>query len=379
MKSIGIKSLVLLLVAALSFFVFLPPEQNERASDSAPVSVGGELCSAVSAEEDVKISSRLWELLFGKDNEGNNAPSNERVSLIVGGGIFGARIKQSYVSVSDPMDTAELKVGDRIISADGEKISCPADIKKIVKDSGGCEINLVCLRNGKTMNVKLTPKEVDGEYKLGVVLKDGTAGIGTVTYIDPKTGCFGGLGHGICDTETGELVEMNTGEVTNVILGGVKKGETGKPGELSGILTDKVTGTLTANTDCGVFGRLDRIPQGLETQTLEIAHRDEVHTGEATILSTVKMGARREFKIEITEINKTSTGTKSFKIKVTDPALIAITGGVVRGMSGSPIIQGGKLIGAVTHVMVADPTEGYGIFIENMLSAAESQAMPKAA
>ena len=151
----------------------------------------------------------------------------------------------------------------------------------------------------------------------------------------------------------------------------VKKGEEGKPGELSGLLTDKVVGELYANTECGVFGKLDTVPDSLCATAIKIAHRDEVHEGEATILSTVKVGTAKEFKIEISSINKSSTGTKSFKIKVTDPTLIAITGGVVRGMSGSPIIQDGKLVGAVTHVMVAEPTEGYGIFIENMLSAAQ--------
>ena len=131
--------------------------------------------------------------------------------------------------------------------------------------------------------------------------------------------------------------------------------------------------SLQRNPDarCGVFGRLDSVPESLAACALEVAHRDEVHTGEATILSTVKVGAVKEYKIEISDINKSSTGTKSFRIRVTDPALIAITGGVVRGMSGSPIIQDGKLVGAVTHVMVANPTEGYGIFIENMLNAAQ--------
>ena len=240
-------------------------------------------------------------------------------------------------------------------------------------------VTLVCERDGKEISVKITPKEVDGEYRLGIVLKDGAAGIGTITYIDPETGAFGGLGHGICDTDTGEVINFTEGVVTGVILSGVKKGEEGKPGELSGLLTDKVKGELYANTECGVFGRLDTVPESLAASAVEVAHRDEVHAGEATILSTVKVGSVKEYKIEISDINKNSTGTKSFRIKVTDPALIAITGGVVRGMSGSPIIQDGKLVGAVTHVMVANPTEGYGIFIENMLSASSSQVQPKAA
>ena len=161
-------------------------------------------------------------------------------------------------------------------------------------------------------------------------------------------------------------------------LGGVTRGEIGKPGELSGILNKKHLGEVAINSECGVFGVLD----SFDTQSREalpVGKKSELHRGEAEIISTVKNGKRQSYKIEITEIDKSSTGSKSFKIKVTDPTLITITGGIVRGMSGSPIIQDGKLVGAVTHVLVANPTEGYGIFIENMLSAAQSQATPKAA
>ena len=318
-------------------------------------------CAAIKDGE-VKIGSRLAELFFGKSEA-----KGDTVLLIPGGGIFGAKIKQSYVSVQSPGDVRELKAGDKILAVNGTRVCSAAEVKNAIQRLGQGEIEFTVERDGKTLTVRLTPKVSDGEYKIGLVLKDGAAGIGTVTYIDPKTGEFGGLGHGICDSDTGEVIDFTEGRVTGVILSGVKKGEEGKPGELSGLLTDKITGTLYSNTECGVFGRLDKIPDG--AAPIKIAHRDEVHDGEATILSTVKSGAVKEFKIQISEVNKTSTGTKSFKIKVTDPGLIAITGGVVRGMSGSPIIQDGKLVGAVTHVMVASPTEGYGIFIENMLSA----------
>ena len=368
--------LVLLLVATLSFFVFLPPGQNERnKSLNKVVDTDAISCSLGATGEEIKISSRLLELLFGKEKEG---AKDSKILLIAGGSVFGAKIKQNYVSISDPGECADLKVGDKIISADGTPVQSGVDLAKIVRNSGGKDIELVCKRGDKNVSVKITPKNSDGEYKLGIVLKDGAAGLGTITYIDPESGLFGGLGHGICDTDTGELIDMSGGEVTNVILGGVKKGEAGKPGELSGILTDKIGGVLYANTECGIFGKLDKIPKELDTVAVEMGHRDDVHTGEATIISTVKMGHKKEYGIEITEINHSSTGTKSFKIKVTDPTLIAMTGGVVRGMSGSPIIQNGKLVGAVTHVMVADPTEGYGIFIENMLNAAEN-TVPKAA
>ena len=366
MRFILRKFLVLLLVASLSLFVFLPPEQNEIFNISIKDSSESVSCAAV-ADEETRISSRLLELLFGNDGK----EEEEAVLLVPGGTIFGAKIKQSYVSVQSQGEVRDLKVGDKIISVNGKKISSVTDVKDAVANNGGGEITMVCERDGKEITVKVKPKEKDGEYRLGIVLKDGAAGIGTVTYINPKTGEFGGLGHGICDTDTGEVIDFTEGQVTGVILSGVKKGEEGKPGELSGLLTDKVTGELYANTECGVFGRLDTVPDSLTQTAVQIAHKDEAHEGEATILSTVKMGAAKEYKIEISEINKSSTGTKSFKIKVTDPTLIAITGGVVRGMSGSPIIQDGKLVGAVTHVMVANPTEGYGIFIENMINASQ--------
>ena len=366
MKLMIKKSLVWILVASLSLFVFLPPGQNEKLVDIAnTASEDTVLCAAKTNGEEIKISSRLYELLFSKEEE------SKRLLLVPGGGIFGAKIKQSFVSVQNPGDAHELKVGDKIKSINGKSVCSVNDIKEATEGLSGDEVKLVCERDGKEISVKLKPKAVDGEYRLGLVLKDGAAGIGTITYIDPETGLFGGLGHGICDTDTGEVINFTEGQVTGVILSGVKKGEDGKPGELSGLLTNKVRGELYSNTECGVFGKLDTIPEGLIKSAIEVAHRDEVHTGEATILSTVKVGSAKEYKIEITEINKSSNGTKSFKIKVTDPTLIAITGGVVRGMSGSPIIQDGKLVGAVTHVLVANPTEGYGIFIENMLNASE--------
>ena len=364
MKFIMRRCLALLLAAALSLFVLLPPEKSKCAAitETTDECVS---CYGEALAEDTKISSRLLELLFGKEED------NKSLMLIPGGSIFGAKIKQSYVSVQSPGDSRELKVGDKILSVNGERVSSVSEVKNAITKTKGADISLVCERSGKEIAIKLKAKESGGEYKLGIVLKDGAAGIGTITYIDPETKLFGGLGHGICDTDTGEVIDFTVGQVTGVILSGVKKGDSGKPGELSGLLTDKITGELYANTECGVFGRLDSIPDSISATAIEVAHRDEVHEGEATILSTVKLGQTREYKIEISHINKDSTGTKSFKIKVADPTLIAITGGVVRGMSGSPIIQDGKLVGAVTHVMVAEPTEGYGIFIENMLSASQ--------
>ena len=218
----------------------------------------------------------------------------------------------------------------------------------------------------------------DGEYKLGLSLRDTALGIGTVTFIDPATLSFGGLGHAVSDTETGDPVSVRSGVACDVTLGSCKKGMPGKAGELSGILGRTSIGSIDKNSECGVFGKFDSMPK-TASEAIPIAKKNEVKIGEAEIISTIKNGKTAHYKIEITDIDYTSEGSKSFKIKVTDPTLISLTGGIVRGMSGSPIIQDGKFVGAITHVMVADPTEGYGIFIENMLNAAQSEATHKAA
>ena len=323
--------------------------------------------------EGVKIGSRFRDLLFGEDK------SESDIKLIPAGTVFGAKIKQKYVTVTDSKGVPALKCGDFIISINGKRVTSVAEVKKLISESGGESVTIRALHNGNEIGIEVRPTFVDGEYKLGISLRDGAAGIGTVTFIDPKTGCFGGLGHGICDLDTGEVIPMDTGVVTGVILGGVRKGESGKPGELTGLLTDETLGTLSVNSECGLFGRFYDTESFDPDDAIPIGTKHEVSKGEATIISTLKNGLKQEYKIEIFDIDTSSTGSKSFRIRVTDTALKTITGGIVRGMSGSPIIQNGKLIGAVTHVMVANPAEGYGIFIENMLSASKNQIQPKAA
>ena len=312
--------------------------------------------------EGVAVGSRILELLFGKGKEKSK-------TLAVGGSVFGIKLKQSHVSVMEARGIPALSSGDQILSVNGKEIKCAEDVKRAISASGGESVTVKALHKGQCITLELRPSLEDGEYKLGITLRDTAAGIGTVTFIDPETGFFGGLGHGICDSDTGEVIDMESGEVTGAILGGIHKGEIGKPGELTGILTDAKTGTLTTNCECGVFGYLDKIPDN--ARVLEIAGSAEVREGEATILSSIKNGGSAEYKIEIFDIDRQSNGSKSFKIRVTDETLKALTGGIVRGMSGSPIIQNGKLVGAVTHVLINDPTTGYGIFIENMLTAAQ--------
>ena len=316
------------------------------------------------AASDVRISSRFWELFFGNDEKST--------SLIVGGGVFGVKIKESFVTVAEAKGTPQLRAGDIILSVDGKNISSAKDVEAAIKASGGAPMTLTVRRGESVMQICAAAREVSGEYRLGIKLRDTAAGIGTVTYIDKESGRFGGLGHGICDADSGEVIATSGGEAVGVLLGGVHRGEAGKPGELSGVLTAKKLGSISANTECGVFGTLtESALSEIDGEEFIAAKPSELHTGFAEIISTVKNGEAKRYSIEITEIGDGSQPTKCFKIKVTDKTLIAITGGIVRGMSGSPIIQDGKLVGAVTHVMVADPTEGYGIFIENMLNASQ--------
>ncbi len=344
---------------------FLPASDVEKNTHTC------EECAPVLADG-VEVGSRFWELFFGEDKRGEDA-----ITLLAGGGVFGVKIRQKYVTVTESRGVPALKPGDVILSIDGKEVKGAADVKRLVERSGGSSLTIRALHQGSEIAVEIRPSFEDGRYKLGLTLRDGAAGLGTVTFIDPKTGLFGGLGHGICDADSGEVISMDSGDVCGVILGGIHRGESGKPGELCGVLTDKDLGDITVNCECGVFGIMSDLPESANVIT--VGRRDEVTEGEATIISTLKNGKTSEYKIEIYDIDRDSDGSKSFRIRVTDETLKALTGGIVRGMSGSPIIQNGKLIGAVTHVLVADPTEGYGIFIENMLNHANLTEQQKAA
>jgi len=326
-------SLVLSLYTLLSAFV-ISASADSLSCESAPA-----------LSENVKVGSRLYELFFGAEK------AEEKTSLLVGGNVFGVKIRQKYVTVTESKGVPALKAGDVILSVNGERVSTAADVKRLIAKSGGESVTIRALHAGNEVGVEVRPTLDDGEYKLGLALRDGAAGLGTVTFIDKETGLFGGLGHGICDSESGEVISMESGEVCGVILGGVHKGECGKPGELCGILTDADLGDLNVNSECGVFGIITDSSL-LSGSELEIAEKSEVKEGEATILSTIKNGKTTEYKIEIYDIDLSSSGSKSFRVRVTDETLKALTGGIVRGMSGSPIIQDGKLVGAVTHVCV---------------------------
>ncbi len=282
----------------------------------------------------------------------------------------------------NPARDAGLKMKDVIVKVNGEKPLCAASLTKAVEESGGKPVTLTVKRcvapvskrqgNGtaKTteLTVTVTPvKSVsENRFKTGLWVRDSGAGIGTVTFILPDTGAFGGLGHGICDGDTGELIPMQRGQVTDVTVSGIEKGEAGDPGAIKGYFAPGKTGSLLKNTECGVYGIFATRPVSAVRQ-LPVGGREELREGDATILCTLDDGKIGEYGVKITSVDHSAAGSKCFTLTVTDPTLIEKTGGIVQGMSGSPVIQNGKLVGAVTHVLISDPTAGYGIFIENML------------
>lgn len=272
-----------------------------------------------------------------------------------------------------PAENCGIAKGDIITHVNGEKVESTEGLQAILQKAGGEPASVRVLRAGKVFQMTVAPvKADDGSYKLGVWIRDSIAGIGTLTFYDPSSGVFGALGHGINDMDTSLLMPLASGAIMSSTVKEVKQGKSGEPGELKGNfdLTCDI-GRLYANTDCGIFGTMRECGLTRMNGALPVAERSEVKTGKATILSNVEGDAVKEYEIEITKVypNSAST-TRNMMIRVTDKELLQATGGIVQGMSGSPILQNGKLVGAVTHVLVNNPTEGYGIIIQNMLSEA---------
>ena len=290
------------------------------------------------------------------------------LELIPGGNVIGLELQNGAVTVAgfsdgSPAKAAGLLEGDRITAVDGKAVTGTEDVRDALNHSRG-SVTLTVVREEKEQTLRLSPAITKDGPKLGVYLKDGITGIGTVTFYDPESGSFGALGHGV-NTPDGKLLILKTGSIYGARVASVRKGEAGKPGQLVGAVTGgDVIGSLEKNTACGVFGKC-KMPE--DSQPLPVG---EAVAGAAVIRSTVE-DTVREYSVEIVKIysGRRSEG-RNMLLRITDEALLAATGGIVQGMSGSPIIQDGKLVGAVTHVLVNDPQTGYGIFIENMLDAA---------
>lgn len=264
----------------------------------------------------------------------------------------------------------DIKIGDIILSANGEELNTTERFSVIISKSDGNALEIVIDRNGAQYKKSITPVLTSDGYKLGLWVRDSTAGIGTLTFYDDKSNKFGALGHPITDSDTGRLMPVSSGTIVGANIIGVKKGEKGKPGELKGVFDAQSgdIGVIEKNTPQGIYGTLNVLNIDNIKDKIPIASRNRIREGAAQIISNINEKEVEVFNIEIQRVMLTNTdGNKDLVIKVTDDNLLARTGGIVQGMSGSPIIQDGAIVGAVTHVFVNDPTRGYGVFIDSML------------
>ncbi|MBQ7875992.1 MAG: SpoIVB peptidase [Clostridia bacterium] len=300
--------------------------------------------------------------------------------VIVGGQAVGIRLYSDGLVVvatgrinkngKSPAEKAGIKPGDIITMINSTKVGTPEEFSEKVAKSQG-EIELEIKSNEKTRKVKITPEtsEYDGIKKIGLWVRDSTAGIGTLTYIDPESKTFGALGHAVSDVDTGVKFDVLKGSIEECSVGGIEKGTKGTPGELKGVFypNARVLGYIAKNEAEGIFGIANDV---LTTNTVKLGHKNDIKKGKAYIRVSLDGKTVKDYEIKITKVSpKSKNPAKGILIEVVDSELISKTGGIVQGMSGSPILQDGKLIGAVTHVLVNDPTKGYGIFIENMIEA----------
>lgn len=273
---------------------------------------------------------------------------------------------------TSPATDCGLKEGDLILRFDDTSIQSTEHLQSLLQSSAGMPVTLTVRRGEKTLT--LNTQSVlcaDGVYRLGVWIRDSMAGIGTMTFYDPATGQYGALGHGITDVDTHVLMPLSSGAIMETTVKAVKKGQRGDPGELKGDFTAQHdVGTVSANTSAGIFGTANGTTFSGAGEPIPVAAASEIHLGHATILCTVSGSEAVSYDVEIVRLFPDKQDMRDLLLRVTDKRLLETTGGIVQGMSGSPILQDGKFVGAVTHVLVNDPTQGYGIFMENMLKMA---------
>lgn len=300
-------------------------------------------------------------------------PMGDAVGLSIScEGVMVTSARSEDGSAVSPAQSAGIEPGDVIIRVGDAEIRSGEDLRRALDALGGAPVDVRVKRAGREMTYTVTPTlESDGSYRLGLVVRDMITGIGTLTFYDPESGVFGALGHSAGDSETGAVLPLRDGMIANTVITGIVRGQPTAPGQLQGAFdASEMIGRLEANTGRGVFGFLDDAGAADGRQPLPVGMSGEIKTGPASILCTVSGSDVKEYAIEITRVYSDAGQTeRGMMLSVSDPRLVSETGGIVQGMSGSPIIQDGKLIGAVTHVLVNDPTKGYGISMESMLAA----------
>ena len=332
-------------------------------------------------------ASEMCVSLFGIPLKRVQVEVSEEKRLIPGGQALGVAMRTEGVLIVGVGEAAEgvtpardagLQAGDVITGVGGVAVTTADSLTTLLNKSGGKPVPIAYSRNGENRTCLLTPHqdESTGAVRLGAWVRDSTAGVGTLSFYDPDTGRYAALGHAITDGDTGAVLTVSEGQVLHADIVAVQKGQKGAPGELKGSFLRQAQrlGDIRRNSVLGIYGTLDKpAANPLYPEGLPIGLRSGVHTGRATILSSVDGTGVQEYAIEITRVNPQSApAPKSMVIRVTDERLLEKTGGIVQGMSGSPIIQDGRLIGAVTHVFVSDPTQGYGLYVDWMLGEAGS-------
>ena len=307
-------------------------------------------------------------------------------TVIVGGKPFGLEIFSKGVMVVgtmtvetekgssvDPSQKAGIKTGDIVLKINGEEVSSNADISRIVEQSGGNPLEFLITRDGKQMTLKLIPvKAADGRYRAGIWVRDSSAGIGTMTFFDETSGVLAGLGHAVCDVDTGGIIPISSGQMFSAVIDSVKKGQKGTAGQLVGhMISSKPLGELYINCSIGVYARGEG--KTAVGERVNVLSSVEISPGPAKILTTISGDTPELYDCVIETVNYNSKGSnKDMAIRITDQRLLDATGGIVQGMSGSPVLVNGELAGAVTHVFVNDPTKGYAVFACRMLDMARS-------
>ncbi|WP_380027378.1 SpoIVB peptidase [Effusibacillus consociatus] len=361
-----------------------PPDSRNAFNLKQPIRID----SFTQGDADVKV--KLFGILPLKSVHVSVVPD---IKVVPGGQSIGVKIKSDgimvvgYNLVKDhnrslsPGEAANVKVGDVITAIDGRAVQGVEQAADLINKAGKekRDIELTLLRSKNHIKLRVTPTwDKDSEtYRIGLYIRDSAAGVGTLTFFAPKYNVFGALGHVISDMDTGQPIAVKEGQVVHSSVTSIDKGESGQPGEKRGNMIDEhnVLGTIKKNSDFGVFGTMKKTPDyGKTTEPIPIALAEQVKEGPATILTVVDGQKVEEYSIEIVNVLRQKyPATKSMVIKITDPRLLEKTGGIIQGMSGSPILQDGKIVGAVTHVFVNDPTQGYGVFIEWMLNEAGIQ------
>lgn len=305
-------------------------------------------------------------------------------TVFVSGEVFGIKLYTDGVIIVgtqsvetdsgrvNPAESCGLQVGDVIISIDGEKVYTSDSVQNILNNNNGSSFDIKVKRGERYREFTLSPVycEREGCYKAGMWVRDSTAGIGTLTYYDKDSGMFGALGHQVNDVDTNEIMPLLEGEAVSARVTDIKKASKGTTGSLECDFGDYTVGRLTANTDCGIFGAYSAVPSF--AKPYPVASAQQVKKGKALLVSAVQNGEPKEYEIEITHISYNENNSqKNMVIKITDPELKELTGGIVQGMSGSPIVQDGRLVGALTHVIVNNPEKGYAVFAQTMLEKQE--------